>query len=103
MRRTDVQADGRRGVEPDPKTRSYELPCDGVLLALGQALDMELVTTLGLSITAEGTVLVDPETFQTDHPKVFAAGEVTSGGSTVVESLARGMAAGRAIHRWLSK
>ncbi len=103
MRRTGVQEDGRRGVEPDPRTPSYELSCDSVLVALGQALDARLAATLGLSLTAEGTILADPETFQSDYPKVFAAGEATSGGSTVVASLAKGMEAGRAIHRWLSR
>ncbi len=102
MRRCEVLADGRRGVGPDTRASPYRLRCDSVLLALGQALDEDLATTLGLVLTAEGTIQVDPETFQTDHPKVFAAGEATAGASTVVASLARGLAAGQAIHRWLA-
>lgn len=103
MRRTEIGADDRRQVAPDPEASTYEMPCGTVLLALGQALDSELAESLGLEIAAGRTIAADPETFQTNKPKFFAAGEATSGGSTVVNSLAQGMAAGRAIHRWLSE
>lgn len=102
MRLTSGQMDGRRGVEPDPRAASYGLPCDGVLLALGQALDEELAGALGLSTTEAGTILVNPETFQTDQSQIFAGGDAVNGGATVVEAIAQGMAAGRAIHDWLA-
>lgn len=102
MRRTAPQADGRRGVEPDPEAPTYELRCDMLLLALGQALQRELADALGLPVAADAVIAVGPDTFQTAHPKVFAAGDAVSGGSTVVASLAQGMSAGRAIHGWLS-
>jgi glutamate synthase (NADPH/NADH) small chain len=101
MRRVGVGPDGRRGVEPDPRADTYEIPCDSVILALGQRLDRALAESLELSVTKDGTIEVDPDSFQTSHPKVFAAGEVASGGSTVVRSLARGMEAGRKINQHL--
>ncbi len=101
MRRTHAQRGGRRGVVPDDSAPCYNLPCDSILLALGQSLDTAFMERLGIRISAEGTILSDPETFQTNQPKLFAAGEAAIGGSTVVESLAQGMAAGRAIDRWL--
>lgn len=102
MRLTSVQTDGRRGVEPDPRASSYELLCDGVFLALGQALDEALARALGLSTTAAGMIFVNPATFQTDQPQIFAGGDAVNGGATVVHAIAQGMVAGRAIHHWLA-
>jgi glutamate synthase (NADPH/NADH) small chain len=102
MRRMEMGADERRQVEPDPDAPTYETPCTTVILALGQALDFQLAESLDLTI-AGGTIATDPETFQTNRPEFFAAGEAITGGSTVVNSLAQGMAAGRAIHQWLSE
>ena len=101
MRRTGAQSNGRRGVEADSRGLPYLLRCDTVLLALGQVLDSELAEALALPLTQEGTLQVDPVTYQTGNPKVFAGGETVSGAATVVSSLAVGMTAGRAIHRWL--
>ena len=94
-------ADGRRKVEPDPDTLAYELRCDSVVLALGQVIDPALPEHMGLTLSGNGTVPVDDVTYQTENPKVFSAGEVVSGGATVVYSMSQGMAAGRAMHAWL--
>jgi len=102
MRLTSVQTDGRRGVELDARAVSYELPCDGVLLALGQALDKELTGALGLSTTEAGTISANQETLQTDQPPIFAGGDAVNGGATVVQAIAQGMVAGRAIRSWLA-
>jgi glutamate synthase (NADPH/NADH) small chain len=103
MRRTDIGADNRRKVEPDPEASIYEMACSTVILALGQALDSDLAESLGLTTTEDRVIVADPATYQTNRSKVFAAGEAITGGSTVVNSLAQGMAAGRAIHQLLSE
>ncbi|MCJ7568856.1 MAG: FAD-dependent oxidoreductase [Anaerolineales bacterium] len=102
MRLTITQEDGRRGVEPDPISTPYEFPCNSILIALGQSLDPELVNALSLSVNTKGMIDVYPDTFQTANPKIFAGGEAISGGATIVQSIAQGMAAGKAIHSWLS-
>jgi dihydropyrimidine dehydrogenase (NAD+) subunit PreT len=101
MKLTDTGVDGRRKVVPDTETPAYELKCDSVVLALGQVIDPALLTHLDLAITGEGTVMIDKATYQTKNPRVFSAGEVVSGGATVVYSMNQGMAAGRAMHAWL--
>jgi NADPH-dependent glutamate synthase beta subunit-like oxidoreductase len=102
MRRVGTDAAGRVEVQPDLDRRSYEIPCDTVLLALGQTADTELVSPLGIATNRDGTIAVDRETHLTNRAKLFAAGEATNGNSTVAACLADGMRAGDAIHRWLS-
>lgn len=101
MRRTGVGPDGRRGVEKDPEASPYLLPCNKVLLALGQTLDRTWIESLGLDISSRGTVRVDPRTYQTSRLKIFSGGEAASGGTTVVACIAQGLAAGQAMHEWL--
>jgi NADPH-dependent glutamate synthase beta subunit-like oxidoreductase len=50
---------------------------------------------------AGGLIAVEPGSGRTSNPKVYAAGEAVTGGSTVVASMSAGMAAGRAIHAFL--
>jgi glutamate synthase (NADPH/NADH) small chain len=44
-----------------------------------------------------------PGSYQTSNPKVFAAGEIQSGGSSIVASMASGMKAAREAHAWLGQ
>jgi dihydropyrimidine dehydrogenase (NAD+) subunit PreT len=97
---TDAAADGRRAVVPDPDTPTYVLNCDSVVLALGQVIDPALLEHMELDISG-GALTVDAVTYQTDNPRVFSAGEVVSGGATVVFSMSQGMSAARAMHGWL--
>ena len=101
MRFTQSQQGGRRWVEPDPERPSYELPCDALIYALGQKLDAAIAEDFGIGARDASEIHVDPATFHTSLPKVFAAGEAVSGGATIVYSMSQGMAAGRAIARWL--
>ncbi len=91
---------GRRGVEPDPQQPAYLQPCDAIIFALGQAPDERNAGLFGAAV-AGGLIAVEPGSGRTSNPKVFAAGEAVTGGSTVVASMSAGMAAGRAIHAFL--
>jgi dihydropyrimidine dehydrogenase (NAD+) subunit PreT len=102
MRLTTTQPDGRRGVEPDPISKAYEFLCSSVLMALGQSLDPELANVFSLPLNAAGMIDASQENYQTENPKIFTGGEAMSGGTTIVQSIAQGMAAGQAIHSWLS-
>jgi NADPH-dependent glutamate synthase beta subunit-like oxidoreductase len=101
MRRIGMGSDGRRGAEPDPDAATYELRCDELLLALGQVLEPDLPKALRLPIEAEEVISVVADGYLAGGGNVFAAGDAVSGGSTVVASLGQGMAAARAIHKWL--
>jgi heterodisulfide reductase subunit A2 len=77
-------ADGRRR----PVTledSGFVIACDTVIPAIGQQSDPAAVA--GLDWTARNTLKVDPRTYQTSRPEVFAAGDLVSGPSTVIEAV----------------
>jgi dihydropyrimidine dehydrogenase (NAD+) subunit PreT len=98
MRYSSKMKDGRRWVEVDPKKKPVFLDCNAVILGIGQASEMELPRALGVG---ENKGLVTVNGYQTANPKVFAAGEIMSGGSSIVASMASGMKAAREAHAWM--
>jgi len=100
MRYSAEMRGGRRWVEPDPKKQPTHLDCDAVVLALGQSSEMNLLKELGIA-EKKGLVAVEEGRFQTSNPKVFAAGEIRSGGSSIVGSMSSGMKAASEAHAWL--
>ncbi|MHA2394167.1 MAG: FAD-dependent oxidoreductase, partial [Promethearchaeota archaeon] len=94
--------------EPDKSGRRRPIPIEGsehileydtLILATGQVPDLSLLPE-GL-ITSRNTVSIDPVTFETSLDSVFAAGDVVSGPSTVIEAIASGKGAAVSIHRLL--
>jgi 2,4-dienoyl-CoA reductase (NADPH2) len=94
-------ASGRRSPEPVPGSE-HVLPADLVVEAIGQRVDPEAERALtGVRFTDKGLVWTREETLETSRPGVFAAGDVINGGTTVVQAVAEGARAARAIHDWL--
>ncbi|MFO0678410.1 MAG: FAD-dependent oxidoreductase [Polyangiaceae bacterium] len=68
-----------------------ELPCDLVVLAIGQAKIKALAAEFpGVTLAPNGTVVVDAKTGRTGHPKVYAGGDCVNGGKEVVNAVAHG-------------
>lgn len=77
-----------------------EIPCEQVVLALGNELDGGW-KSLGIDAGPKGP-RVDPETMQTSRPGVYAGGDLVNGGATVVQAVADGRRAARAILQLLA-
>ncbi len=92
--------------EPDEKGRrrpkgtgEYEtVPVTAVLSAIGQKVDMG---GIGLACGKRGTVEVDPMSFQTATPDVFAGGDAVTGPKFVIDAIAAGKEAAVSIHRFV--
>jgi heterodisulfide reductase subunit A len=80
-------AGGRR--RPVPLEGShFGMPCDALIVAIGQQTDMAWAAGLDeLSLTARQTLDVDPRTGQTSIPYLFAAGDAVSGPATAIEAV----------------
>ncbi len=80
------------------------IPCDAVLLAVGQEPDLAyLEGTAGLKRARGGLIEVDPGTLATSHPDVFAGGDAAFGPRTLIEAVAEGKRAARSIHARLAR
>ncbi len=92
---------GRRSPEPIPGSE-FDVPCDTVLLALGQAPDTTFLAEFPeFRVKRWRDVKVDTDTFQTVVPKIFLAGDYRTGPTTIIEAVAEGRAAAQQIARAL--
>jgi NADPH-dependent glutamate synthase beta subunit-like oxidoreductase len=88
---------GRR--RPLPRAGELEaVACQQVVLALGNH-SPRVWQTLGLVAGERGGPRVDEETMETSRPGVFAGGDLVRGGATVVQAVADGRRAARAMAR----
>ncbi|MFB6286306.1 MAG: FAD-dependent oxidoreductase [Candidatus Bipolaricaulia bacterium] len=94
--RLESSPEGGRPKPVKVEGTDFEVPADTVVLALGQRKRTDFFTQIkGLELTND-LVAVD-ENFRTSNPRVFAGGDCTNGGATVVEAIAHGKTAARAI------
>ena len=92
---------GRRRPEPIPDA-FFEIACDTVIFAIGQAIIDDFAKGLGDVEIEWNAVKTDPETLATAHPAVFAGGDVApSGPLTAIEAIAAGRKGAASIHNHL--
>lgn len=93
-------AKGRRGPTPVAGTE-FKLDVDMVVRAVGQKPATDFLRAVsGLELNSDGTVAIN-DRHQTGNPKYFAGGDCTNGGKEVVDAVADGTAAARALDAWL--
>jgi formate dehydrogenase major subunit len=102
MRPGEPDASGRRRPEPAPGTE-FTIPCDRVLLAIGQGPDLSWIGpgSEGVQATKNKRLKADAVTFATDRPGVFGTGDVRVGAATVVQAVAEGRRAAYAVDAYL--
>src|SRR5438132_551272 len=93
---------GRRTPEPIEGSE-FEIPCENVLLALGQAPDTTWLAQdfPEFRVKRWTELKVDKETYQTVVPKIFIAGDYRTAPSTIIEAVADGRSAAQQIARFL--
>ena len=95
----DSRADENGKIVPVPGTEKL-YPCTGVIIAVSQGAESNLVTTTKGIDTASGLLSVD-EDGHTSRPGVFAAGDAASGARTVVEAVANSKRVAEAMHEYM--
>jgi NADPH-dependent glutamate synthase beta subunit-like oxidoreductase/formate hydrogenlyase subunit 6/NADH:ubiquinone oxidoreductase subunit I/ferredoxin len=103
MQLGEPDASGRRRPEPAPGTE-FTIPCDRVLLAIGQGPELDWVGmpgNEGPEATKQRRLKADAVTFSTGRPGVFGSGDVRIGAATVVEAVAEGRRAAYAVDAYL--
>ncbi len=102
MKLGESDASGRRRPEPAPGTE-FTIPCDRVLLAIGQGPELDWIGpgSEGPQATKQRRLKADAVTFQTDRPGVFGTGDVRIGAATVVAAVAEGRRSAYAVDAYL--
>jgi len=96
----EVDASGRRKPIPIEGTELI-VPLDTLVVAIGERPDSGYFSQMGVDVTKNGTIVVDPDTLATTRVGVFAGGDLVSGPNTVIEAIAHGKKAAVVIDRYL--
>ncbi|MBK7708398.1 MAG: FAD-dependent oxidoreductase [Acidobacteria bacterium] len=80
------------------------IPCDTVLLAVGQAPKLDFLENGGTDVgrSANGWLKVDSETLRTTAKDVFVAGDLAHGTRLLIDAVASGKAAARSIYQLIT-
>jgi NADPH-dependent glutamate synthase beta subunit-like oxidoreductase len=84
------------------KGSEFIVPCEALIPAIGQEADLDFVPKeSGIAINKWKNFDVDPVTFASNVPGVFAGGDVVTGPQTVVKAVYAGKEAAVSIDRYL--
>ena len=88
----DYDISGRR--KPEETGKAYLVPCDTVVIAIGERVDGGTLEREGIVTGKNGTACINPYTYKTSNPRIYAGGDMVTGPSTAAEAmgLARGAA-----------
>jgi glutamate synthase (NADPH/NADH) small chain len=101
MQLGEIDADGRRAPVPIENSE-FVIPCQQVIIAIGQGPNPLLVKQTNLNKDFKGYLNVN-EKGQTSDPKIFAGGDIVKGAATVIKAMADGKKAAKAIDESLNK
>ncbi|MFO0907550.1 MAG: NADPH-dependent glutamate synthase [Isosphaeraceae bacterium] len=97
----EPDASGRRSPVPVPGSE-FDLPVRMAVVALGTGANpLVQSTTPDLQTTRRGYIAADPESLRTSKRGVFAAGDIVTGGATVILAMAAGRKAAKSIDDYL--
>lgn len=91
---------GRKKPIPIPETE-FQLNVDIVIEAIGQKVKNEFIKHKDLKVNPNGTINTNKNR-ETSISGIFAAGDVTNGGSTVIQAIAEGIEAAINIDKYLN-
>jgi len=78
-----------------------EIVADTILFAIGQTSDLSFLDPADGVETNRGLIKVNPETYQTTAPDVFACGDVAHGPRLFIDAIASAQIAARSMHDFL--
>lgn len=94
-----IGRDGRTSVKKADKP-SVRIPCDYIIVAIGQAVNLKPFEESGIS-TKRGAIVADLSSYVEGSGNVFAGGDAVSGPATVIRAVAAGKVAADNIDNFL--
>jgi putative selenate reductase len=74
-----------------------EIKADCIIAAVGEKVEMELLTQNGIALDAQGRIPINPENNETNLSNVFIGGDALRGPTTIVEAIADGTRFARTV------
>ncbi len=99
MARGSIDRSGRK--KPVATGIFEEIPCDSIILAIGERVDSEKLAAHKLEFSKDGRIVIDPFTYQTSDPKIYAGGDAVTGPSTAAEAMGMAKKAAASIDKAL--
>jgi heterodisulfide reductase subunit A-like polyferredoxin len=97
----EADSSGRRRPVPIPGSE-FELTIDQIFPAIGQQPDLDALNDIdGLEFSRWGTTEVDPVTYATGRPGLFAGGDLQTGPWVAIGAVAAGREAAESIVRYI--
>ena len=81
----EIDLSNRR--KPVPTGESFILPCDTVIMAVGEEVEASFVKEFGIKTVSNGNIDADHFTFMTNHPRIYAVGDAVTGPATAAEAM----------------
>jgi ferredoxin len=99
-----VYDDARRFAPQFDEASRQTLACDTVLLAVGQSPQLSFLSDGGedIDMARPGWPRIDPTTLATTAPGVFVAGDLAHGTRLLIDAVASGKAAARAVYTYVT-
>jgi NADPH-dependent glutamate synthase beta subunit-like oxidoreductase len=93
LRRVEFDREGNLNFDA-VEGSEHEISADTIIIAVGQTPEIDSVLEKDKIVcTKKGTIMVNPETMETNQPGVFAGGDAVSGPGTFIEAIAAGQKA----------
>lgn len=87
---------------PLPTGQTVDIPCDAVLLAIGERVGSDDLSKAGIECARNGMVKIDSFTLKTNAPNIYAVGDAVTGPATASEAMGLAKRAAREIDKVLS-
>lgn len=101
--RSQPDEKGQPAVTPITGTGSI-IECSSVILAIGQESDLSFIRPKdGVAFSNQGAIITDTDTLATTASGIFAGGDAVRGPRTVIDAVAGGHRAARAIDNYLRR
>lgn len=93
-------AEGRFEPKYD-ESQVEDIPADSIIFAIGQSSDLSFLEEGDGVESVRGLIKVNPETYQTTAPDVFACGDIAHGPRLFIDAIASAHTAARSMHDYL--
>ncbi|MFA6506261.1 MAG: FAD-dependent oxidoreductase [Treponemataceae bacterium] len=87
---------------PVPTGKIVELPCDDVLVAVGERVDSAAFAREGVAVGKDGRINADPFTQRIGMPNVWATGDAVTGPATAAEAMGEAKRVAKEIDKALT-